>query len=476
MGTDKQPDVSNSEMFSHRSIKSAEIKEFGVFHLLSSLSANIGLTEVLSEALPKTWSNVLTLAFFMVVTGEPVMYCEDWLSKNECFPCGSMTSQRISELLCSISDSDRFAFFEKWGAYRSERECFALDITSVSSYSELIREVGWGYNRDHESLPQVNVCLIVGEESRLPVFQAVYQGAIKDVSTLEATLEASAGIDIRNISIVMDKGFYSKANIDAILSEFGGVRFLISVPFTSKFAKNQVQSESKDIEDVENAISIGDDTIYGITKNRVWDADHKVFTHVYHNALLYHAKRNELNGYVAALREKARENPLSKDHAAEFRKYLCIRKSNTNESGYTISIRKEVIEKKLRHAGWMVAISNYIDNAKEAIRIYRSKDAVEKCFDRMKNNLDLARLRVHSDVAMQNKLFVCFIAMILVSRIDTLMGRADLFKKMSLRKMFKVLEGVRFISIHNRRILQPLTSEQKAIFDAFQIPYHAVGM
>jgi transposase len=296
------------------------------------------------------------------------------------------------------------------------------------------------------------------------------------VSTLEATLEASVGIDIRNISIVMDKGFYSKANIDAILSEFEGVRFLISVPFTSKFAKNQVQSESKDIEDVENAISIGDDTIYGITKNRVWDTEHKVFTHVYHNALLYHAKRNELNGYVAALREKARENPLSKDHAAEFRKYLCIRKSNTNENGYTISIRKEVIEKKLRHAGWMVAISNYIDTAKEAIRIYRSKDAVEKCFDRMKNNLDLARLRVHSDAAMQNKLFVCFIATILVSRIDTLMGRADLFKKMSLRKMFKVLEGVRFISIHNRRILQPLTSEQKAIFDAFQIPYPAVGM
>jgi hypothetical protein len=94
----------------------------------------------------------------------------------------------------------------------------------------------------------------------------------------------------------------------------------------------------------------------------------------------------------------------------------------------------------------------------------------------MKNNLDLARLRVHSDAAMRNKLFVCFIAMILVSRIDTLMGHADIFKKMSLRKILKVLEGVRFISIHNRRILQPLSSEQKAIFDAFQIPYPTVGM
>jgi hypothetical protein len=42
-----------------------------------------------------------------------------------------------------------------------------------------------------------------------------------------------------------------------------------------------IYKAGKDIEDVENAISIGDDTIYGITKNRVWDAEHKVFTHVY---------------------------------------------------------------------------------------------------------------------------------------------------------------------------------------------------
>jgi hypothetical protein len=46
-------------------------------------------------------------------------------------------------------------------------------------------------------------------------------------------------------------------------------------------------------------------------------------------------------------------------------------------------MRKEAIEKKLRHAGWTAAISNYIDTAKEAIRIYGSKDAAEKCFDRM---------------------------------------------------------------------------------------------
>jgi hypothetical protein len=39
------------------------------------------------------------LACFMVSTNDPLMYCEDWIEGTESLPVGSMTSQRISELL-----------------------------------------------------------------------------------------------------------------------------------------------------------------------------------------------------------------------------------------------------------------------------------------------------------------------------------------------------------------------------------------
>jgi sensor histidine kinase regulating citrate/malate metabolism len=65
---------------------------------------------------------------------------------------------------------------------------------------------------------------------------------------------------------------------------------------------------------------------------------------------------------------------------SEHAKYLIIRRSEKAESGYTVSIREGVISSELTTAGWVTIISNDIDNATEAIFIYREKDVVEKGF------------------------------------------------------------------------------------------------
>ena len=48
--------------------------------------------------------------------------------------------------------------------------------------------------------------------------------------------------------------------------------------------------------------------------------------------------------------------------------------------------------------GWACLCSspNADISGEEALRLYREKDGVEKCFDSLKNNLSLKRLRVHS--------------------------------------------------------------------------------
>lgn len=85
------------------------------------------------------------------------MYCEDWLKDTESYPVGPLPSQRISELLLSLPTQGMEAFYGRWYAAHDDREYLALDITSESSYSKLIEDVEWGYNRDHERLPQINL-------------------------------------------------------------------------------------------------------------------------------------------------------------------------------------------------------------------------------------------------------------------------------------------------------------------------------
>lgn len=468
-GTEKQPDMSNIKMYSENDIKASDVREYGVFYLLENISDQIGLTDVLITALPGHWEQVLTLAYYMVATGDPGVYCEDWLMKTESLPCGRMSSQQISELLAVITNAERSSFYEGWGALRNEMEYMALDITSVSSYSEFIGDVEWGYNRDKEQLPQINVCMLVGEQSGLPVFQSTYSGSLKDVSTLKTTLQLASGIRLINLSLVMDKGFCSKKNIDAMIGDDDRIRFIISTPLTMSFTKSQIESERKDIDSVDNTVTVGDDIFRAVTKKRAWSPSSDLFTHVYYNAGLAYQVRNRLYGHIASLKREAQTNPDNPKYANEFEKYLNIRKSAKSQSGHTVSIRYDIIEKQLQYSGWMVIVSNHIDDAYKAIQIYRSKDVVEKGFMRMKNCLDLGRLRVHSDVRMQNKIFIGFIALIIMAHINKVMTDNGMYERMSMMKMIKTLERLRVQRINGNRILFPTTAEQRFIFKTFNV-------
>jgi|GEM_PF-4445608 len=60
------------------------------------------------------------------------------------------------QILTNITFQQRETFYQQWCTHRSETEYLALDITSTSSYSELIEDVEWGYNRDEENLGHVS--------------------------------------------------------------------------------------------------------------------------------------------------------------------------------------------------------------------------------------------------------------------------------------------------------------------------------
>ena len=71
----------------------------------------------------------------------------------------------------------------------------------------------------------------------------------------------------------MDKGFYSRKNIDEMLNPDRPVHFLVSVPFTSAFAKKQVESVQKDIHDLDYTIPTPNGGIQGIHKVRTGHTD-----------------------------------------------------------------------------------------------------------------------------------------------------------------------------------------------------------
>lgn len=457
--------VDEAKQFSASDIKSAEILEFGLTNLLQKLAKNSGLLDALRTSNPAHYAEIFTLAIHLVASGDPFMHTQEWLDSVEITePVGNLSSQKISKILADIMPEDAERFFGRWAKKRTETEYLALDITSSSSYSALINDVEWGYNRDGENLAQINLCMLMGETSRLPVYQTSYSGSLKDVSTLKSTLAKFKHISAsKPILAVMDKGFYSKKNIDDMLEN--SVQFINAVPFSSSFAKAQVADFSDSIDTFENTIVVGKDTLRASTKRRKWSKKF-VYVHIYYNPLKAATDREKIYLKVAQMQAKATETPNKYAFDEDFLKYFNIIQT---DSVWTVKPKTDVIDSAYKHAGWLVIISSKIKSAPEALRIYRAKDVVEKGFLRLKNSLDLGRLRVHSDAAMQSKIFIGFVALVLMMQIHNTMLDKNLYRSMTMKELLRTLSKLRVLIINGERIEMPKTKALREIYEAFGI-------
>ena len=116
----------------------------------------------------------------------------------------------------SIDEGSRIDFFTKQGKRRIEKEYWAFDTTSISSYSESLTQVTKGRNKEHVRLPQINIALLFGEESGLPFYYRKLAGNITDVKTVKQLMTEFDVMGYKKVKVVMDRGFYSKNNIDLL--------------------------------------------------------------------------------------------------------------------------------------------------------------------------------------------------------------------------------------------------------------------
>jgi len=333
---------SNREVtFTENDIKRSSVKEFGAFYLYRKIGEETGLIEILKDVFPKRWEQIFNIACYLVSSGDPIMYCIDWVEKTEAFQCGGLSPAAITEMYKDITFAEQTEFYEKWATHRDENEYLALDISSVSSYSELITDVEWGYNRDREHLPQINLCLLMGEDSGMPVFQTTYSGSIGDVSTLKSILKIAAALPLKKLLIVMDKAFGKIKNINDMLSDKEDIRFLVATSFSLDFSCEAVNKERGTIDTIENTIIIGDDSVRGVTRQLKWGDKHTLAMHVFYNALDAAKIKEDMYSDVASMMEILKQDPTNKEKAEKYNKYLEV-KPLTGQDLCDITVRYDI--------------------------------------------------------------------------------------------------------------------------------------
>jgi transposase len=448
-------------------------KDYGAVCLLKDISKKIGLLKLLKKYFPNEYEKILSLAFFLIIEKQALYLYKDWFESSDLDTNNNMSPKEISNFLKSLhlDELARTKFITSWFKTFSKSDSILFDITSVSSFGEQNESVEWGYNRDQDILPQINLGMVYSDESKLPLFYKTYQGSIRDVSTIKNIIDELSSKQISNMLFVLDRGFYSKENIDKIINS----KFSVLIPGVNntKIIRELMLKYQDTIKQASYSFLIGKQVMHHISEiTKI--GKHKLKTHIY-----YSDKRRseEYDFFMRILLES--ENILkSKKFKSkeEFEEYLITSVSKHkkyfkfDENSLEVKRDEESLKKRLSSMGIMILFTNTNKDKIEILDLYRRRDSVEKLFDTFKNELNGDRIRVHTKDSMDGLFFVKFISLIIHSSLSNTMKTQELNKKYTVRELLQELKKLKKVKMLNDKIyVTEVSKKQKEILKTFEI-------
>lgn len=440
--------------------------------VLDTITERLGLGTLLKCCFPKEYNQILTMAYYLAIRGAPLSYCGTWCKSHAHPFCEILNDQRITEVLRSITTDGKQTFFNRWLKKIMDDDHLCYDITSISSYSELNEYIKYGHNRDDEKLPQLNLAMLFGQNSGLPVYFQRMPGNITDVTTLNNLLETFKALELKPFNYVMDKGFYSKKNIDKLLTS--RAKFTVAVPLNNKWVQHAIDEIHTVIHSPEGYRKVDEEILYVHSRLYPWGEGHRrCYLHLYYNARKRAEAVDQFNEKLVNYKKELESGKLVDEHQEAYNEFFVMK--TTPKRGLKVSYNTEAVSQYInRYAGFQAILTNGIKDPIKALQIYRDKDIVEKCFDDLKNQLDMKRLRMHSSATADGRLFVQFIALIYISAIRKEMRKSVLIERYTVRELLEEMETLVKVKYSGKYgyILTEVTKPQREILKnlAIELP------
>lgn len=451
---------------------------YGATYLLECFSEQTGLTADLKACFPDTYKQILSIAFYLILEdNNPLYRFEKWHLTHKHPYDEDITSPRSSELFSAVRDDQVNKFFRLQGKRRVEDEYWAYDSTSISSYSETLAQVQYGKNKEDDRLPQINLLLVFGEKSGLPFYYRKLAGNIPDSRTVKHLLEDLDILGFGKAKFVMDRGFYSEDNINGLYKEH--IKFLVGAKLSLRFIKQHLDEIYDDVRMFVNF----DESIntYGYTVTADWDytqnrpykgdvikAKRRIYIHYYYSIEKGADDEQAFDKNIAGLYNELLEGNYVESHQKSYEQFFEVK--TTPKRGRQVYYREDAIKKARRYLGYFVLISNEKMDAFTALHLYRMKDVVEKAFGNLKERLNMRRLLVSSEKGLDGKIFVEFVALILISYLDHKMKETNLYKTYTLHQLLDKLDVVEYFedAQHSPRIGE-LLNKQIEIYETLGV-------
>jgi transposase len=501
------------KMLSENGIMTARAVFIGPDIVFGAITKRYRIGSILEKSFGESvMKDILSLAWYLASEGNALSDSDSWLDYYETPRGSTMSSQDITRLLDAIDYDGMMTFYKLWlketvkGAAKTDKVLY--DLTSISYYGSGIDAAEYGYNRDHEAMPQVNYALLCIRSTAMPLFAWPMNGSISDIGTLETTLQFLKKLQYTPDCLMMDRGFCSIDNISGMFKN--GYTFLQAVKVNAKWIYGVIDASESLRFNPDSKVDVGERTYYVSTSICRWVRIRKtsgkgswkedVLVHICSESARDKYISNEegvevIGQYPCQIhvlfcqdlvgrqhdrfmdRLKAEHNRLVADENVEvheeFEKYIKVyRKKYARRRTVEYDIEM-IAQHRNKYAGYICFLTNdrTIETASGALTEYSTRDYIEKDFDEMKNNLDMKRIRVQTDARMKSRLFIQFIAEIFMREVRICIRSSKICKKLTRKQVFSHIKTIYKVKFRGRYkdVYPELSKQQRDILEALNV-------
>lgn len=447
--------------------RESSLARVGYTAVVDSAFGDLGLSEALEAAFgEKEAKRIRTVAAYMAKKGS-VLSNIDVFCERERFRDSQevITSQRASEIVRGVTAGRMRGFYREWVPRAAGDGYVCYDVTSISTWSRMMEEAEYGYNRDHERLPQLNLGLFHSEGTGYPIYLDKYNGSVNDCAqVLQACANArAAGLEGR-LKLVADGVFFQRERLSALVAD--GITVTCGMPAYLDVAKSYVDAHRAEVTEAENYVGHDGTFALMVEGQEVLGIPGRVLVGYCPKSMML--LNEDLDRKIESYERI--EIPQIKKYATVTRKKRFTGLFDFEEAeggGFTFSRNAERIAEARRRFGYFTIFTTDPDaTAGQIVSAYRDKDGVEKQFTELKQYMDARRPRVHSQQAFDGKYDVLMVSLILRRWLRNRLGGYMGAKHLTLERcLTKLSDIVMYVADDEVRLLKALTKEQRELLE-----------
>lgn len=461
----------------------ADSMKVGAKAVVDKIFEDLNLDKILQNVFGSQTAHMIhDLASYLCIDGSSVMqHYPTWRYEHPGNIDTNVSDSTITRMLQGgVSFEESSKFMQLWNEGRDKEGIVYInyDSTNMGCEAEGVELAEYGHAKDDPTLPQVNLAVGAECSTGLPLLYDIYPGSVVDVSEIDYSINLAKGLGIQNLGFVLDRGYLSAENMKKFRKE--KYNFVIMLKVNNACANRNIikyHDELVNTDDPNTLISKYD--TYGITvKDKLFSTDEEEsWIHVFYDSKRASKEKieffNVLKLYEQQIIDGIKKENLTEERAKKFGRYFDLQLKDGKVVGYSQNL--ENIHLAMRHFGCFAIATTEEMTAEEALTIYRDRDAVEKLFASIKNEMDGFKFRVHSDPSVATKVFIYFIASIIRSRLffnlRTLRNKTNDNKNYTVNAAIKELDKIMAIKFKDEdfKRIRKLTKRSKNILKCFDM-------